>query len=533
MRRVIVNDELYFVSLGVENPNNITIKERIFWPVFAWPCVLPSDEISELDILQDLVLKIIDGFGNDNNVLTQTVGISSDLVNTVKEKCIDDGYIGKKGQITVSGKRKIQIGNPYEKDINDILKYEKVYVFRDGVSGDIIPNFSISNIPKAKKMDGKRENYLVLEAEKSFETKPSVLDITRGISIYNRFSRIIKSQQESFHTNKLEITGEYEYLIDEEEMDWTLFDDDGKLISRIQDKGNSKKEDIAKNLSNIKIWDNIPSVIYLETYICIDPDRPNDLIVMSPFGNNEDIWFTRVLENECMKNQKLGEVIDLFIASAREDLVDKYAFNNELNIDLFKRFPQISNYPEFADLKHEIEYLKRAENRILDGDEDYDTIFLRSQKVIESLLRHVILRIVDIEDTIKNINRYDFKYQIDQISTELGVAKPKWKSEKLCSAIISDVSRKKAFGVKENALFLLLDAYFRNNSQSLVMLKAMPEFYNSIHYITELRNENSHSNISSDDFLKDYSSEVKSVLTLVNDIAALLISNYLGGQANV
>lgn len=512
------------VDLGLSPLSSRYQIKKIAWPIYAWKSILPDDMVREMDILQKLMLNIARMGDIDLHFLAEKLGFSKELLQAVKEKCIDDEYLTKEGELTNLGKGKVSNQNFYASDIYKASKCEKIYVLRDAISGDVIPNFSIGEIPRA--IEG--EDYeLVLSNNDIYIKKPSILDIVTGLKTCRRLNKVRKDQQQAYATENVEIS-EYE-IEDEDEVDWRDINENGEIESKVNNRSKKEEEKFKKNkIDSIKIWNNTAEFIYVDSYLYIDPDKPNEWKVRSPLGRDEDSWFTSRLRSEIHKNADLKEEIEFFVDTIKEELKDKYAFDNYYKIELFNKFPKIANYPEFKYLKEEIESVKRVEIRIKGGDEDYDTLFLRCQKALECMFGLCISTIENRFDIVKNINRDDFKYQLECISSELGVNLPQnYLSYQICRSSFH-VPKLKSGSIKDRALFMLYDAYYNENSIALYILKAMPEFYDNINLIANNRNNTSHFNHISKERI-NFDKEVDKVLQCFDVLIIVLFSHYFGG----
>lgn len=505
------------VNLGLNSLNSRCQRKKIAWPIYAWQCILPIDMAEDIDILQKLLLSSTLIGNIEQSFLVEKLGFSKDLLKSVKEKCINDKYLTMQGELTDIGKKKVANENFYSSDLDSASKCKKIYLLKDAMSGDVIPNFSIEYIPRW--VEGEKET-LVLPENNINKKKPTILDIITGLKIGNRLNKVRKDQQQAYATENVEI---YEYEFDDDEVDWTNINDEGNIEVKKENKVEDYEE--KNKITNIKIWDNTPELIYVDSYIYIDPDKPNEWRVMSPLGRDEDSWFTSRLRAETYKNSDLKEEIDFFVDITREELRDKYAFENHYKIDLFNQFPKIANYPEFKSLKEEIESVKRVEVRIKGGDEDYDTLFLRCQKTLECLFGLCISKIENRFDLVKNINKDDFKYQVNSMASKIGINIPQnYLSFQICNSLFY-VPKLKSGSIKDRALFMLYDANYNENSKSLYILKAMPEFYENINLIANNRNNTSHFNHISKE-KADLDKEVDKVLYCFNALITVLFSHY-------
>lgn len=483
------NIRLY--NLGVKRIiSSHQVVKKVAWPIYAWQCILPLQATRELDVLQQLVMNLIDMNQLDNELMEQKLGFSLDLIDSVLEKCKEEGYLTDDRQLTAEGKIKLQNENQKTLDFENVKNCEKVWLLRDGLSGDIIPNFSKDEIPHGYISDVE----LTIRPYSKFRKKPEVPDIEEALKMTRKLRRFIAEKQQTYGCEEVEISLQFEQEL-QDEVDWEDINDEGDIeVASAQEinEDTVKEANPAQSPTNIKIWDEEPQLIYVETYIYVDVDKPNEWQVRSPLGAQEDSWFGRRLGNVYHMSEEIKEEMDFFLEEAREELKKKYPLDNDLNIELINQFPKVANKEEFKYLKEELESVKRAELRISEGDEDYDTLFMRCQRVLECLFELTIERILNREEIIKHIIRSDFRNQVQRIANEIGIKVPgNFMSKKICRNLLQ-MSHINTGSIKDKALFLLFDAYYNDNSVSINLLKSMPDFYEHINTVANNRNNKVH-----------------------------------------
>lgn len=515
----------YTINLGKKTVNPHFFHKKIAWPVYAWKTILPSVYKEELDILQKLILSLAKINKLKDQTILYQLGISKELIKTVKESCVQKGYIGSDSHITKSGEQVLTNSMNVEQDM--LMNYEQIYVFKDALTGDIVPNFKVSELPVEEKL----QFDFVFESNSKYKNqKPTFLDIGQALKIRKQINRIADFLQKDYANEVVEaeqfsVMDEMDLFI--EEVDWQLIDDDGQIeFKSLKDKEEEQAETKKFEESKVtfKIVSHKPDILYLEADLFVDPDLPEKVAVTSPFGENEDDWFTKHMLMHAQKSDQLQEALEIFMLEAKEELIDKYPFNNHLDIELFNKYPFIANYENWKSLRSQIEAVTRSYNRLIQGHEDYDTFYMRAQRTLEGVLKYCIEKIPNKRDVMNSITRYNFTDSLKKIAEELRIEiTPNLFSPDFYNRLKS-VANNRGISSKDRALFLAFDAYFHEEeTPSLQLLKNIPDFYRRINIITNVRNKTAH-------FTEEEAVESQNFLDIKYELDLLLdslIAHYL------
>jgi hypothetical protein len=495
-RRVIVGKFWYTIDLGNSPLKKHYFHKAIAWPVYAWKAILPTVLTDELDILQKLILSLarINKL-NDPTILYQ-LGISIDLVQAVKQSCMDKEYLNSDNTLTESGKQ--LLSNSLSVEQNMMMNYEQMYIFRDALTGDIIPNFQVKELPREER----KEYDYVLEENVNFKNqKPTFIDIGRALRVRKQLNRLAETLQSDYASEVLEpeqLSSFDDFELQIEDVDWELINDEGELeITTMAEKEEAEEKEKRESVgqTTMKIISQKPEVLYLDATLYVDPDLPERVAVSSPFGHYEDDWLTKHLLMHSQKSDCVKEYVEFFMEEAKEELMDQFPFNNHLDIELFKKYPIIANYEEWKPLRNQIEATTRAYNRLVQGHEDYDTFYMRAQRTLEGVLKYSILQIPNKQEIMKPVSKFSFTDSVKQIGEELGVHIPTNLSSPDFYGRLKNVARDRGLSSKDRALFLAFDAYYnKEESPSLSLLKTIPDFYKRINLITNIRNHSTHFN---------------------------------------
>lgn len=481
------------INIGKEPVKPHFFHKKIAWRVYVWKAILPNVLIEEIDILQKLILSLANINELRDNSIVYQLGISKELLKSVKELCINSGYIDKEDNITPSGKKLFERSSSIEQGM--LMNFKQIYIFRDSLTGDIIPNFKIDELPTTQKVHC---DYVFKGQPNYKNLKPTFVDIGIALETRMKINSIADTIQHDYSNEDIEAE-QFNQLSDMNlfsgEVDWELINDDGDIEIDGSDaeveNSSSEKIELTSN-TTIKIISGKPEVLYLAADLYLDPDLPERIGVSSPFGHFEDSWFTNHMLMNCKKSENLQESLEFFKMEALEYFKDNYPFNNDLNIQLFNKYPAIANYDAWKPLKNQIEATTRAYNRLIQGHEDYDTFYLRAQRTLEGILSYCIDSIPNKKEIMKSVTKYNFIDCLKGISEELRIEIPPNYGPSFYNRL-REVANNKGISSKDRALFLAFDAsYHEQKTPSLRLFKNIPNFYRRINMITDARNKTAH-----------------------------------------
>jgi hypothetical protein len=492
-KRGTMSNYKYTIDLGQSPVKPHFFKRKIAWPVYAWKAILPSVISEEIDILQKLILSFAKINKLKDHSLIYQLGISKDLIRTVKESCVLQGYLDSESNLTTSGKH--LLANSINVDQDMLMNYEQIYIFRDALTGDIIPNFKISELP----VEENRPCDYVFEGNPNYRNlKPTFVDLGQALKIRKQINIIADTLQKDYANETVEadqfsFLEEMDFL---EEVDWELINEEGEIeVKNLKEEELSSENVRDDRNTTIKIISHKPDFLFLEANLYVDPDFPEKIAVTSPFGENEDDWFTKHMLMYAQRSDKLQETLEFFEEEAREELIDKFPFNNHLDIELFKKYPLIANHESWKPLRDQIEAIIRAYNRLIQGHEDYDTFYMRAQRTLEGVLKYCIEEIPYKNKVMISVTKYSFIDSLKRISEELRIDIPTNFYSMDFYKRLRSVANNKGISSKDRALFLAFDAYYNEqDTPSLQFLKNIPDFYHRINLITNVRNKVTHFN---------------------------------------
>ena len=140
-----------------------------------------------------------------------------------------------------------------------------------------------------------------------------------------------------------------EFIPFEDEVDWETLSDavneSEKEVKTLADKEAEIEEQKQEtNIKNLTIMDDSPEVYWARGFIAINRNAPDEIMIISPFGESLDDWFRTVINRLRTCDSGFEEELQLFLMLKRDELKDTIAFQNDLDIALFNEYPYAVSY---------------------------------------------------------------------------------------------------------------------------------------------------------------------------------------------
>lgn len=462
----------YVVDLIQREIPKGTMSQTIVWPFYCWSAVVPEQVTAETpNIFEQLYISIkMLSKELDPKDIFSRLNIGPELYKSVEKSCEEDGY-----------------------DFNSLKERNNnltsIKIFKDAVVGKLIPELMIKDLPKEYKLCNVdyKPDY-----DSSNKEKPDVYEIEKMLRLFKINKRRMNEE------NVLDI-------IDDNEEDGDSWDDE--VDEWNQEPMDTKDTQVVtldeaeecKLASMIQIDDIYPELVWVRSIIYIDPIYPDIVRMLSPFKNVPNGFFDNIIAL-ANRDKDFQELMMLF----KEDMLEKYkdsvAFNNDYDILVLKKYPMLSNYTEYADIKHRITDLYLAKSAIVnENGTEYDTFFNRCGKLLEALFHHAIycIRRDDLERVKKIICKSDFSYQITNVLDSLGqqnISKNRYFSFKNVYGCLE----RKIITPKSAIITLALYTEKVNREKVEVFLEN-PKLVYDVYEIYDIRNKYNHnSDIDSD-----------------------------------
>lgn len=392
--------------------------KALVWPVNAWACYVPDNLVSELNIFEKLILTLIHGkvvkSKNElKNILSEQIGLNKVLVENVVNECCKkytkDSERRKELELKVDAielLEKMENGISLDMKMSDTLR--KVYLFQDLVTNTVVPCFNINNLPEPyEAMDIDEANCVQIDYN-DISTQPKTSSVNNALYYWARIQKDIRTNDvDKDNSINLSSSAEKDEFAEESDKITTL----------------SEKESKSFNLEHITIYDDEPTKMMLKGYLYFNPENPEDVEVISPFGSNYNNWFKKIVNRVRAVNEQFNEELHLFLDLQKEENKDKIAFNNTLNVDLFDEFPLIINESKYHQLKEKIESLTKNFISIKNGDGSSEDFVGKLRIAIEAILKEVQINNKSIYKIREEFHQSDdyrrYKLDINQTVSNL------------------------------------------------------------------------------------------------------------------
>ena len=272
------------------------------------------------------------------------------------------------------------------------------------------------------------------------------------------------------------------YIPFEDEVDWeSAYSSEKDMKSEIKTLAEKEDEILQQkhenDLKNLTIIDDSPEFYWARGYIAINRNAPDEVIIVSPFGEALDDWFRNVINRLRACDSNFEDELQLFLMEKKDELKDTLAFGNDLDIALFNEFPFVCNNTKYKVVKRAIKELTVSKKRIDNGEDD--TIgFARSLRTAYEASLRVVVR--DNSYLLEGT-----KISLDQYNQKLHMLA---KTYPFVCDDIEKVYRNKdiyfnmthASGekghVKAYISLLLMDAWNNKDGKSMDLLRNIPSF---------------------------------------------------------
>ncbi len=485
------------------NTKTVSANERkpIAWPIAVWSCYIPESEVQDINILEHLILQLIDkGYSTPKDILCIQVGFNKDLVDAAIEACDDKGYFDKRfKELKLSSDGKSILGkydNPYTSDLEASKNARKIYMFQDLVTKNVIPVFDISRLPDFYYDDEAIQvSYDGIDGK-----KPKSASIRMALRYW---ARLCSNRNRGLLTgdNSIDISEppaedniNDEALFFEDEVEWESIQDDGSVkVKTLADKEEADQREKTENLiSNITILDDSPEIYYARGYIAINRNAPEEVLILSPFGERLDDWYRTLVNRLRVSDQDFEDEIQFFLEEKKEELKNTIAFGNDLDIALFNEFPFICNDNGYKAVKKTITRLTICKNRIVAGEDESINFAQAIRTAYEASIRLVVKKNAYLLE-LNEIDYEEYKQDLNMLVNSYSFLNRDIYREYCGHRIYTNMTEAtgdKGYATAYMAL-LLLDAWKDKNGKSMDLLRNIPSIPIRFKELTSsLRTEN-------------------------------------------
>lgn len=482
------NDKVFYkpkASLPSHIPQEAVMK--IAWPLFKLHAYTPRRRNQQLDGLQRLYLNIHKKKHNNLSILDNYLGFDQKLIEQVRDRCINERLIDNRGVMTELGKKYLE--DDEKEELAD-ERMERIILYRDGISGEIIPYFEREELRGYVPENELIEYLPVLQPYK----KPRPPEIIHGLRLRNKLLAYISGVKEDTPNVHQVINIPPDLM---EQVDWDQIDDEGEYkdsdehVVSIPSNSDKKRD---TELRSIRIDDQKAEMVYIETFLYMDPDEPNEWFVQSPFNAGDESWYGRALGRAFQFSNDIKELVSVF-QSEVQDLFDINLLKIQENqFELINDIPKLSTFEGLQDTRREVKSFELAKRRLNENLDDLDTYFMRAQRVVEAVLDACILLIDDRRSVVSLASNIDFRHHLGQISCGLNINLPSSFQKQVYREKMKKAAELRGQGVRERALVLVMDAYYGKNSNSLSIFEEEPDLLELIDFIIVQRNQLAHHN---------------------------------------
>lgn len=542
--------EIYAARFNPEIPDGVPAK-KIIWPFFYWKVLVPECEMKDSpNVFEQLYLSLQALEPKvDLKRIFKRLGIDDDLFQNIAASCHENNLSAE------DVKRRQQ-------------RCAEIYLFRDGVTGTIIPELTIRTLPREYRITVGGNCLDPLRYDKRFQESPSIFDLEQLLQTFRRYHHFMQDNPEAAYWDK---------------PFWqeTLAGDDETSLEEPQDNASQNRTaqidvDVPKA---IQLSNQYAECINIELYLYADPYQPGNLHLAIPFPNVPRVFFDQILtisSKELQETLELARVMMEFPAESSSEAVEvasvslsvatsydkdepiltRAFVSNELPIEdsvedktdktettkykelfqstsLFDRYSDIFALGFYGSLKREFKELSEDIRGLVERHERITTQFyVDCGKVFEALARYLIQSIPREErrESRKVIQISAFALQVDEVLQKLGQTG----CEDLIHVNANDVRLaimgKKNGNAKDLLIGLAIDAVAQNRASQDVF-RANPTLIQEFFMIYNLRNNNSH-HVSDEEECQKKEVEATHIYERLMYLSDVLIGAYLQSKNN-
>ena len=263
---------------------------RIIWPFYYWQALVPERVTADMpDVFEQLyaALEKLDPKVDAKDVFRQ-LGIDDELYRAVETNCHENGID------------------------SETAKWRKteIYLFRDAVTGALIPELTLRSLPREQKIRMGNEDLQSLSPCTNLDCCPDALELEQLLREFRYNHAFLQENPEDVDFDDPSVIETLNAWDDDEESETS---DDVDFF----DSGFSGMTQLDGDLpSALQIHDRYAGKIKMQLYLYIDPNHPEDMHIATPFPNVPRLFFDRILENQ--QAEELQETIQF----AREMMED-------------------------------------------------------------------------------------------------------------------------------------------------------------------------------------------------------------------
>ena len=470
---------------------NVSANERkpFAWPVAVWSCYIPENEFQDINILEHLILQLVNkGYKDPKSVLCTKVGFNNDLVEASLESCTDKGYFDRRySEFVLSEDGKKMLGkydNPYRADMEASKQNKKVYMIQDLITKSVIPVFNIEKLPQFYTED---DTAIEIHYENFTGKKPRSASQKTAMRYwlrlcYNKRKGLISGRNTIDVSRPPEkVESVEEFVPFEDEVDWETVSDvtneqENDVKTLADREAEIKKKKQGTNIMNLTIMDDSPEIYWAKGFFAINRNAPDEIIIISPFGESLDAWFRTVINRLRTCDSELEEELQLFLMVKRDELKDTIAFQNDLDIALFNEYPYICNDPEFRAVKKTIMELTKERIRFENGEDETIGFAKALRPVYEASLRLVVKHNPELFD-YRNLSYDDYRNDLRMLVNTYSFLNYDVYREYSGHGTYMNMTKTNEEEGYSTGFFalLLMDAWTNKNGKSMELLRNIPD----------------------------------------------------------
>lgn len=448
---------------------------KLAWPAYAWRVIAPVPQDKEMDALERAIIRLVAAGKTNPYELGVLLGIDQALAKHVLEGNRSKGILDERFNLTRYGQEKLESLRGMDETFPPGGSLRHGWIFRDAISGDVIPVFlEGGDLPPAPSVAV--EEATPLPYDGNTRGKPSPPNITYALQFYG------KIVSRSSHADM----DQWGLLTDES--------DPGDFrVAAWQDVDDTERKPAADAKAPepprlVSIVSSEPEPIDIETYLYVTPDDPSTWRIRSPWRPFPGGWLRQRLEWAIGHSKDLETRINQWLGEAQKRFPTSGRHLDECEIRVAEDFPILKSRLELKEVYKNLILAYNADTLFEENPANLDMVLVRYYKALELLLRACISGIQDKEEVVQKLGKHDVKYKLQNIIEYFSVKLPKFMINDAVGKRIRDVAHYGGNSLRDRALYLLVHAYYTEDSPFRSVLRDRPDIFDLIELVSQLRN---------------------------------------------
>lgn len=458
--------------------------QRICWPFYYWQAIVPENVAKDgPNLFESLYQSLVElDPPQDPKTVFRELGIADDVYDHVKKACEANAFAPQRP-----------------------AGYSETYLFRDAVTGCLIPDLTLQTLPGERRFEPKDGVLPPFPKDSRARRAPDVLELE---DLVRRFRRNLDFLAESPEDDPRLCSSAHDFALaaleeaDEEAAAAEATEEAGEAEEDAQVEADHRRRHPQHGAGAVQVSDRFPEELNLVLYLYEDPADPGVFHLETPFPNVPRHFFDRLLAaaEDVPALQKALDDYRVQLEIEKEDEAKTAAWKAAPHADILSAYPSVFQHRDFHPIQTEIDRLTQAYHGLTERHESllYGTVFETCGKVFEVLLQRVMMTVPKPAGSAasKAIEHGDFPTQMERVLKDLGQADAHHFVSRLASKSQSaGVARylcRKDMSYPKHGIIAYAFYVWLKKLPNVQIFQAHPTLVRDVFDLYDLRNRNAH-----------------------------------------